>query len=215
LIKRGEQFKANAEASTSQIAKLGSSFIRDGMKVLTHGYSTVVINLLFAALEQGTRFSVFVTESRPGSQTLFFCKTAEILLKRNVPVTIIADSTVAYIMSDVDLVLVGAVNVVENGGVLNEIGTYQLSIVAKAFRKPFYVAAQSYKFTRKLYPLNQKEIPENEMIGTLPNEDARVIKLKIEHPQVQILRPQLDYTPPAYLTLLFTDLGLRLHLAQS
>jgi len=205
LIKRGEQFKANAETSAIKIAKVGSSFIRDGMTVLTHGYSTVVVNLLFAALEQGKRFSVFVTESRPGSQT---GKTAEILLQRNVPVTIIADSTAAYVMSDIDLVLVGAVNVVENGGVLNEIGTYQLSIVAKAFRKPVYVAAQSYKFTRKLYPLNQKEIPDNELPFNLENEDVRFAKLKTEYPELQVYRPKLDYTPPSYLTLLFTDLGV-------
>jgi len=170
---------------------------------LTHGYSTVVVALLLAAEEQGKRFSVYVIESK-----VHKCKTAEILISRKIPVTIIADIAVAYLMSDMDLVLVGANHVVENGGVLNEIGTYQISIVAKAFRKPVYAAAQSYKFTRKVYPLNQKEITDNEPPVNLQLEDDSIVNLKQSYPDLQILRPQLDYTPPSYLTLLFTDLGV-------
>lgn len=55
----------------------------------------------------------------------------------------------------VDLVLVGAEGVVENGGVINKLGTYQIAVCAKSLNKPFYVAAESYKFAR-LYPLNQQ-----------------------------------------------------------
>jgi translation initiation factor eIF-2B subunit alpha len=53
------------------------------------------------------------------------------------------------------MVLLGAEGVVENGGVINKLGTYQIALVAKALNKPFYVAAESYKFAR-LYPLNQQ-----------------------------------------------------------
>jgi translation initiation factor eIF-2B subunit alpha len=203
LIKRGEQFQANAIASNTKIAKYGASFIRDGMKVLTHGYSTVVIALLSAAEEQGKRFSVYVIESK-----VHKCKTAEILIQRKIPVTIIADNAVAYLMSDMDLILFGANHVVENGGVLNEVGTYTISIVAKAFRKPVYVAAQSFKFTRKLYPLDQKEITNNETPFNSVPEDESIVQLKKAYPDLQVLRPELDYTPPSFLTLLFTDLGV-------
>ncbi len=55
----------------------------------------------------------------------------------------------------VDMVLVGAEGVVENGGVINKLGTYQIALCASALGKPFYVAAESYKFAR-LYPLNQQ-----------------------------------------------------------
>lgn len=51
--------------------------------------------------------------------------------------------------------LVGAEGVVENGGVINKLGTYQIAMCAKSLNKPFYVAAESYKFAR-LYPLNQQ-----------------------------------------------------------
>ena len=45
----------------------------------------------------------------------------------------------------VDMVLVGAEGVVESGGVINKLGTYQAALAAHAHNTPFYVAAESYK----------------------------------------------------------------------
>jgi hypothetical protein len=41
-----------------------------------------------------------------------------------------------------------------------QIGTFQFAVAAKAFNRPMYVAAESYKFAR-VYPLNQRDIPES------------------------------------------------------
>ena len=57
------------------------------------------------------------------------------------------------------MVLVGAEAVVENGGIINKLGSYQIAIAAKALNRPLYVAAESYKFAR-LYPLSQRDLPE-------------------------------------------------------
>jgi translation initiation factor eIF-2B subunit alpha len=43
------------------------------------------------------------------------------LLKHGLPVTLIPDTAVATIMSTVDLVMVGAEAVVENGGIINKV----------------------------------------------------------------------------------------------
>lgn len=45
----------------------------------------------------------------------------------------------------VNLVLVGAEGVVENGGIINKLGSYMVAIAAKEHAIPFYVAAESYK----------------------------------------------------------------------
>ncbi len=75
----------------------------------------------------------------------------------DVPVTVISDSAVAFYMGKVDMVLVGAQGVVENGGVLNKMGTLQVAIVAKSYNKPLYVASESYKFAR-IFPLDQADL---------------------------------------------------------
>jgi translation initiation factor eIF-2B subunit alpha len=37
-----------------------------------------------------------------------------------------------------DMVLVGAESVVESGGIINKLGTFQMAICARALNKPFY-----------------------------------------------------------------------------
>ena len=44
-------------------------------------------------------------------------------------------------------------------------GTYQLAMVAKTLKKPFYVAVESYKFAR-MYPLTQRDIRDMCLSGT-------------------------------------------------
>jgi len=62
------------------------------------------------------------------------------------------DAALGFALDIADFVLSGAENVTENGGIINRIGTYTVALCAKSLKKPFYVVAESYKFTR-LYPL--------------------------------------------------------------
>eukprot|EP01130_Rhizamoeba_saxonica_P012424 TRINITY_DN5239_c0_g1_i4.p1 TRINITY_DN5239_c0_g1~~TRINITY_DN5239_c0_g1_i4.p1 ORF type:complete len:217 (-),score=57.47 TRINITY_DN5239_c0_g1_i4:352-1002(-) len=120
LIRTGEQFRINALASKQKIAHISSRFLRDGMKILTYGSSVEVIAIIEAALEQGKRLSVYVTETESSSPVYKF------LMERNIPVTLMPISAAAYVMKDVDLVLVGAEVVVENGGIINTVHTLVL-----------------------------------------------------------------------------------------
>ncbi|XP_011628548.1 translation initiation factor eIF-2B subunit alpha isoform X2 [Amborella trichopoda] len=88
--------------------------------------------------------------------------------------------------------------VVESGGIINMMGTYQIALVAHSMNKPVYVAAESYKFAR-LYPLDQKDLAPA----------LRSVDFGVPVPTaVEVETSARDYTPPQYLTLLFTDLGV-------
>lgn len=195
LVERGNLFLDKVAGSRQKIAKLTHKFIRDGTTILTHSKSRVVLQVLKEAAEAKKRFNVFVAESQPDKSGY---QTYEALQKLGIPSTVILDSAVGYVMEKVDLVLVGAECVVESGGIINKIGTYSMAISAKAMNKPCYVVAESFKFTR-LYPLNQYDLPDEfkYQASTLKSTSD----LSKEHPLV-------DYTPPAYITLLFTDLGV-------
>ncbi|XP_078454563.1 translation initiation factor eIF2B subunit alpha [Lampetra fluviatilis] len=195
LIERGELFLSKISDSRNKIAKMSQSFIRDGATILTHSSSRVVLRVLAEAAASKKRFHVYVTESCPDRSGHAM---AQRIRELSVPVTVILDAAVGYIMEQVDLVFVGAEGVVESGGIINKIGTYQMAICAKAQNKPLYVVAESFKFMR-LYPLNQQDVPEKykyEPDALLSNE-AR-----------SEAHPRTDYTPPAFLTLLITDLGV-------
>lgn len=69
-------------------------------------------------------------------------KAHEILTQAGIPCTLVLDSAVAYIMDKVDLVLIGSEAVVESGGLINAVGSYQMAIIAKAANKPLYALAE-------------------------------------------------------------------------
>lgn len=195
MVERGELFLKKISLSRNKAAKLCHNFIKDGAKILTHSSSRVVLKVLQNVAADKKRFSVYVTESQPDSSGR---QMAEKLRKLNIPVTVILDAAVGSVMEKVDLVIVGAEGVVESGGIINKIGTYQMAVCSKAHNKPFYVVAESFKFVR-LYPLNQQDVPDRFKYKAQTLKTAE--DLDKEHPMI-------DYTPPSLITLLFTDLGV-------
>lgn len=135
------------------------------------------------------------------------------LQKAGIPVEVVLDAAVAFVMDKVDIVLSGAEGVVESGGIINQIGTYQVAVVAKAANKPFYVVAESYKFVR-IFPLNQNDLPStatsnlNFVHDSIKGESSCSCKVHPHSKDFPLLAPSVDYTPPNYITLLFTDLGV-------
>eukprot|EP01103_Thecamoeba_quadrilineata_P006484 TRINITY_DN16204_c0_g1_i1.p1 TRINITY_DN16204_c0_g1~~TRINITY_DN16204_c0_g1_i1.p1 ORF type:complete len:305 (+),score=35.07 TRINITY_DN16204_c0_g1_i1:31-945(+) len=192
-IERGEKFNEKTELCRQMIAKFGLRFIRDGARILTHGFSRCVLSILLAAAAENKRLTVFITESYPGATGYDLAKKLE--QDERIRVTMISDSCVAPIMSQIDLIFVGAEAVVENGGIINKVGTYGISIIGKEMKKPLYVAAESYKFTR-LYPLSQSDFPSTLTPVSFPS------------PHYKSEQVSLDYTPPSYITLLITELGV-------
>lgn len=153
---------------------------------------------------------------------------ARIFAEANIPTSIILDSAVGSVMERVDMVICGAEGVMEDGGVVNKVravlytaldlffancsslsatlqlGTYQVAMIAKTLRKPFYVAVESYKFAR-MYPLSQRDVEDmvqstDGAAADATDADGKITKL-FPHATV-------DFTPAKYITLLFTDLGV-------
>ncbi|KAJ3329343.1 Prostaglandin reductase 3 [Blyttiomyces sp. JEL0837] len=194
ITELAENFIFNAPTYPQRIAKLGAGLIKDDAVILLHSYSRVVMMLLEHAASLNRRFKVIVTESLPSKNGF---TTAEQLRKKNIPVCMIPDSAVGLVIEKVDMVLVGAEGVVENGGLINQIGTYQIAIVAKAAKKPFYAVTESYKFVR-FYPLNQSELDGPSLTFTTSEESSNPLSSE----------SNVDYTPPQYVTSLITNLGV-------
>lgn len=71
-------------------------------------------------------------------------------------------------------------------------------MAAHELKKPVLVLTESFKFSR-IYPLNQQDLPNEFKYLSSTLKDTK--DLSKEHPLV-------DYTPPLYISLLFTDIGV-------
>lgn len=210
VVKRGQEFEVMSLRSRKMIADFGLRFIRDGNVILTHGYSRVVLAVLQHASAQGRQFDVIVPEGRNGRDS--DCngyKMAAALNKLKIPVTLITDSAVGSVMHKCNFVLCGGEGIAENGGIINQVGTFPMAVMAKTLNKKFYVASESYKFAR-VYPLSQDDIPNNtsSQSSFVPFAGASSSSTDAIGDSVQICNPMHDFTPPDFITLLFTDLGI-------
>ncbi|ESK96947.1 translation initiation factor eif-2b subunit alpha [Moniliophthora roreri MCA 2997] len=230
LIRQGQQYVTEAVTYRKKIAELAFDFIKDDSVILTHSYSRVVMQTLLMAHKR-KRISVFVTEARPRGLGI---KTAEKLTAAGIPCTVILDSAVAYAIEKVDFVLVGSEAVVESGGLINAVGSNQIAIIAKAANKPFYALAESFKFHR-LFPLSQYDLPtHNSSLFSFPISQQRhgapamsarpsvlptrpgtetslntksLPPIKITQEQIAQNNPDVDYTRPDLISLVFSDVG--------
>ena len=185
LVNRTEQLAQITLNSRKRAVKNAKEFIRDGQTILTHGHSKLVEEILLSSAEN-RRFKVIVTESRPRN---FGKSWKEILDKKGIPNKMILDSAIGSVIPDVDFLLVGAEAVLQNGGIVNYIGTLSAFMCAYAFKKPCYVAVECFKFLN-IFPLSIKDFgfAIQKHVGEFDN-------------------PLVDFTPPEYITLLFTDFG--------
>jgi len=121
-------------------AKQAANLFKDGDVILTHCNVSGLLPLIAEfAKNKGRMLSFFVTETRPYLQGSRL--TAWELMRSGVDVTVITDNMVAQVMEEgkINKVIVGSDNLAQNGDIANKIGTYQIGLIAKYFKIPFYV----------------------------------------------------------------------------
>ncbi len=125
--------------------------------ILMHGFSSVVTHVMIKAVQRGVRFNVIVTEGHSGKTGQ---SVKEILEQSNIATKLISNAAVGIIMPKVDCIFVGCESVLENGGIMNKVGTFTVALCAKTFQKPFYVFTESLKFMKEfpLKPVRIKQI---------------------------------------------------------
>jgi methylthioribose-1-phosphate isomerase len=168
----------------------------------TGGYGTA-LGVIRAAHENGKKIKVIADETRPWLQGLRL--TAFELMEDGIPVSVIADNAAGSLMRQkrIDLVITGADRIAANGDVANKIGTYQVAVLAKANRIPFYVAAPISTIDSTIK--NGDLIPVEER-G--PEEIYRFGKREIGPKGVRVLNPAFDITPASYVSAIITEKGV-------
>jgi len=191
-----------------KIGANGEKFIPDGGAILTHcnagalataGDGTALA-AIFEAQRKGKKFKVYVDETRPLLQGARL--TTWELKQAGIDVTLICDSMAGALMKDgiINAVIVGADRIAANGDTANKIGTYTLSILARAHSVPFYVAAPSSTFDLKLKTGRQIPIEQR-----LPDEVLNYMNVRTAPQDVSAYNPAFDVTPAENITAIITE----------
>ncbi len=211
LRKESENILKKDIEINKKIGKIGEKLVPDNAVILTHcnagslatgGYGTA-LGVIRAAHEAGKRINVIADETRPWLQGLRL--TVFELMQENIPVSVIADNAAGYLMKKgkIDLVITGADRIAINGDVANKIGTYQVAVLAKENRIPFYVAA----------PIStiDSDIKNGDMIPVEYRSGEEILKIGNKYigpKDAEAINPVFDITPSNYISAIITEKGV-------
>jgi methylthioribose-1-phosphate isomerase len=195
--------------ANQKIGEYGATLLDDGDVVLTHcntgtlatvSYGTALAPIR-TAIANGKRLRVFATETRPRLQGAKL--TTYELLRDKIPVTLIVDGAVGYMMEKKMLskVIVGADRITTKF-VANKVGTYLIALAAQANQVPFYVAAPSSTFD--LRP-EQSEVKIEERSS---NEVTHIGGKRIAPRGVAVFNPAFDLTAVDMVAGFITNKGV-------
>jgi methylthioribose-1-phosphate isomerase len=194
-----------------RMGDLGSTLIRSGQNVLTvcntGALATVdygtALGVFTSAKKRGRKFHVYTCETRPLLQGARL--TAWELLRGKIDTTLICDNMAASLMQrkKIDAVFTGADRIAANGDTANKIGTYNLAVLAKHHRVPFYVVAPTSTLDPKIksgkkIPIEQRN--REEVLG--------FAKLRTAPTRVKVYNPAFDVTPHRLITAIIMEQGI-------
>jgi methylthioribose-1-phosphate isomerase len=177
-------------------AELAASLFDDGDSVLTHCNTSGEL-LLTARIcrKQGKELSFFATETRPYFQGRL---TAWEMSREGFEVTLIPDNRTASLLSSGQIakVVTGADRVALNGDIVNKTGTFQIAVLAKRYKVPFFSYVQEPGKTT-----SGKEVT----IEFRPDDEVVMFQGERRYPDcVNAFYPAFDVTPHHYISKLIT-----------
>lgn len=211
LLQEAHRLQRDDEAANRALGAHGAALMPSEGGVLTHcntgalataGYGTA-LGVIRAAWEQGKRFHVYNTETRPWLQGARL--TSWELGQLGIPGTLMVDSAAGLLMRQgkVSCVVLGADRIAANGDTANKIGTYMLAVLAHENGIPFYVAA----------PVNTVDLSTSSGDDIViedrpPQEVTGFGGVRTAPDGVQAVNPAFDVTPHRYITAIITDRGV-------
>ena len=177
-------------------ARNADKIIRDGYTVLTYCHSGEAMSFIkHVFVKHKKRISVIACETEPLEQGI---RTVREIMAAGIPVTLINDNAVNFMMKDVDVVVVGA-DAMRKEGLVNKIGTSMVALSAKENRVPFYVVGSTLKLDSRK-KLKIEERPAKEIY--------RKITDKSGIGGARFRNPAFDVTPWKNVTAIVTESGV-------
>jgi len=189
----------------------GARLIKTGDRLLTvcnaGALATVdygtALGVFYSAKKDGKKFKVYACETRPLLQGARL--TTWELLRAGINTTLICDAMAAVLMRQkrIDAVFTGADRIAANGDAANKIGTYNLAVLARYHKIPFYVVAPCSTFDRSLP--SGKHIPIEERNP----DEVRGFAGRATAPRgVKVFNPAFDVTDQKLITAIVTEKGI-------
>jgi len=195
--KSSKEILNHFDSAQNQINKNVLKIIEHKDRIFTYCHSTNVINALIFAKKSWREFEVYNTETRPLFQGR---RTAKELRDAGIKVTMFVDSASAIAIEKenkkdkifADKIFLGA-DALLSDGIINKVGSGMISELAFNHKIPVYIIADSWKFSKKKVPIENRKL--NEIWNRAPKN-------------IQIKNPAFEFVKEKYISGIVTEFGL-------
>ncbi|MCX6773794.1 MAG: hypothetical protein NTY68_02230 [Candidatus Micrarchaeota archaeon] len=190
-----ENIEEMMKESMKSMAEIGSNYIENGTAMMTYCHSSSGTNIIKKAHDKGKIAKVFVCETRPLYQGRI---TASELSSYGIDTYLIVDGAMATYAKKADMAMVGADAITSTGDLINKIGSCSLSMVFKAYSKPFVSAAEALKYD-----------PDTSWGFNEKIEQRKGSEIWEKAPKrLKMLNPAFDQTHAGNIEAYITDVGI-------
>lgn len=191
-------FRRRLSRNVEELRLRALDLLPDRGVVLTHSYSSTVVETLLASRKLGKSIRVFCTEGRPNLEGR---RLARELAEAGIPVRLGVDAAMYSWIDEVDLVLVGC-DAISKRGLVNKIGTTALART---------VLGQSRIDRAKIYALadSEKIVPTAlaERVHIPAKDPAEIWDLP--RGSIEVVNRYFEMTPLAWLDGIVTESGVQ------
>ncbi|WP_227134391.1 translation initiation factor eIF-2B [Halorubellus salinus] len=181
------------EAGKHEAAENAATYLEDGQTVLTHDYSSTVLEAVESATRDGKYLEAYVTEARP--RYLGRKSARQLAAYDRVDTHLLTDSAAGYYLEECDLVVVG-MDCIVGDTLYNRVGTFPIAATAARLDVPVVVVGSDAKIIEDGF------VFENEF-----RSPSEVMREPAEGFSVE--NPAYDATPVDLLDAVITDEGVR------
>ena len=181
------------EAGKHAAAENAAAYLEDGQTVLTHDYSSTVLEAVESATQDGKYLEAYVTEARP--RYLGRKSARQLAAYDRVDTHLLTDAAAGYYLEECDLVVVG-MDCIVGDTLYNRVGTFPIAATAARVDVPVVVVGSDAKVIEDGF------VFENEF-----RSPSEVMREPAEGFSVE--NPAYDATPVDLLDAVITDEGVR------
>jgi len=179
-----------------EAAEYAAGLIKKNENVMTHCHSSTVIKALAKAKDK--KIKVFHTEARPLFQGR---RTAKDLIRLGISATMVVDSSNGFLISKysgenlmMDRVVLGCDAILEDGSIINKIGSYEMAATAYLEKVPVYIITPLLKYHPKDW-IKIERRSAKEIWKQAPKE-------------LKIINFAFDKVPAKYITGIICEFGV-------
>lgn len=211
LREEGDRIAKEDVETNKSMAKYGNKLVPQKATILTHcnagALATVeygtALGVIREAFYSGKDIFVYADETRPRLQGARL--TSWELVQEGIPAKLIPDSVAATLIRDgkIDLIIVGADRIALNGDTANKIGTFMLSVVAKEYNVPLYIAAPTSTIDFDIQSGEEIVIEERDS-----EEVTHISGVRVAAEGIDVYNPAFDVTPNENIKAIVTERGI-------